>query len=80
MKPRTASSPEANRLGDFALLIAIMLVGGLPFVGWALHYEVARWELGLGTAVVLFAGAETIRELLLRRRRRDARSRPEEGP
>jgi len=68
-KPRSPSQTAASRLADFGLLFAILVVGALPLVGWALHTEVASWELGLGTAVVLFAGAEIVRELLGRRRR-----------
>jgi hypothetical protein len=63
--PDSGPSPT-SRTGDLALLIAIVVVGALPFAGWALQYDVARWELGLGTAVILCAGAELLRELAMR--------------
>lgn len=80
MTPPFDSTRTAGRLGDRLLLVAILLVGALPFLGWALQRDIARWELGVGTAVVLFAGAELIRDLVGRPARADEQHPPPKDP
>jgi hypothetical protein len=60
-------------VGDVALLVSILLFGALPLLAWILHLPAERWELGLGTAMVLCAGAELVRELACSRGRNGAR-------
>lgn len=56
--------------GDRALLLAIVAVGALPFLGWAIGQPAKGWELGLGALAILAAGASLLMDLLPPKSRR----------
>jgi hypothetical protein len=54
--------------GDVAVLVAVVVVGSLPFVGHLLGRVIAGWELGLGTTFVLAATWALLDDLVDRER------------